>query len=529
MSEHLRQCIAFLILAGVVVADEREAADSFQPVAGGCILVLNPKEILAELESFGAVSGGERSLYWDLKKNIERRFSADDHLPFQKGRVLVASDRRLEILEFDFVADEAGAKASIEEFSGQWKAPEAVARPNYETKVEAAVNQCWVVSVSALSWVPKVPNDPKAEVKWERNEFWTHKYYFRLQNGFLWHSRSEDVLQKTDFSRIPARLLTPEAADSGRRVMTVWVDPNQIDLAHREKLLGELSRRIQPGMAAQDNEDKVKAVRRRTALFLQWLSLRALLIDCRESWLHMHITKEGSVLFVGDVKFEKDSTTSNWARAVGTSESSSLPKATDRSSIGFAARAALPYGPFLWTPESADEVPETAPVQLTGAVDILDDGSAGHLLLRLAAKPDLNARSFQLPMVLMTNFVAGMTGAQQQPQVVVDQESIEIHWGENFPEFGEPHKDQHAAKVEIVVQRSLLQTIRQRLGAGRTDVRQKDEADQGKPSESEAPSSSEELAVQVELQPESLSIRIGASKMTSYELLALLFDAGIRI
>lgn len=524
---HLLMFITFASACDATI--NREPDDSFQPVAGGCIHVLNPKEILEQIEAFGAVSGGERSLYWDLKKNIERRFSSDDHLPFQKGRVLVASDRRLEILEFDFVADEAGAKASIEEFSGQWKAPEAVARPNYETKLEATANQCWVVSISALSWVPKVPNDPTAEVKWERNEFSNSKYYFRLQNGFLWHSRSEDVLQKTDFSRIPARLLTPEPADSGRRVVTVWVDPNQINRAQREMLLGELSRKLLPGMAARDNEDKVTAVRRRTALFLQWLSLRALLIDCRESWLHMDITKEGSVLFAGDVKFEKDSITSNWARAVGTSESISLPKAAHKSAIRFAARAALPYGPFLWTPESANGVPETAPVQLTGAVDTLDDGSAGHLLLRLAAKSDLNARSFQLPLVLTTNFVAGMTGAQQLPQVVADQESIEIHWGENFPEFGEPHKDQHSAKVEIVVQRSLLQTIRQRLGAVKADVRQEDKADPGKPSESESPSSSEELAFQVQLTPESLSVRVEASKATSYELLALLFDAGIRI
>lgn len=521
---------AYLSVIRVAAADERDGKETFVPIAGACIHAINPREILEQVETFGQVSGGKRSLYWDLKKNIERRFSLEDHLPFQKGRILVVSDERLESIDFDFVLDEAGAIAHIDEFAHQWKAPEPVARPNYETKVQPTTNQCWALSVSALSWVPKIPNDPSAEVQWERRESSTRKYFFRLQNGFLWSGRSEDVLQNTDFSRIPARLLTPESAESGRRLTTIWLGPDEVDLTQREMLLAELSRKLLPGMAVRDNENKTTAGRRRTALFFQWLLFRAVLVDCQASWLYLDVNDDGKVVFAGSVGFKKDSITSKWARAVGTTESPSLPKRTDRTDLRLTAKAAIPYGPFLWTPDTAEEIPATTPVRLTAELTTLEDLSTGYLEFRLTPTADLKITAFQLPLVLATNFVSGLTGASQVPQTTVDQESIEIQWGTDRFEPGEPHLDQHSASVELIVQRSFLQTIRHKLGAAKTDEDEnatiEDESSPNGPTVPEP--SSEQIALNVSLQPESLRVRFEAPKDTCFELVALLFDAGIR-
>lgn len=507
-----------------------ESKEQFVPIAGACIHAINPGEILEQVEAFGRVSGGKRSLYWDLKKNIERRFSVEDHLPFQKGRILVASDQRLESIDFDFVLDEAGAIAHIDEFAHQWKAPEPVSRPNYETKLEPTTNHCWVLSVSALSWAPKIPNDPAAEVQWERRESSTRKYFFRLQNGFLWSGRSEDVLQNTDFSRIPARLLTPESADSGRRLTTIWLGPDQVDLTQREMLLAELSRKLLPGMAVRDNENKTTATRRRSAIFLQWLLLRAVLVDCQASWLYLDVSEDGKVLFAGNVGFKRDSITSKWARVVGTTESPSLPKGNDQNDLRLTVKAAIPYGPFLWTPDTADEVPATTPVRLSAAVTTLEDLSTGYLELRLTPTADLKITAFQLPLVLAANFVSGLTGASQIPQTIVDQESIEILWGKDRPEPSEPRADQHSAGIELAVQRSFLQTIRRKLGAGKT-VDEENATPDDEPASNGTPvpePSSEQIALNVSLQPESLRVRFEAPKETCFELVALLFDAGIR-
>ncbi|MCA9062205.1 MAG: hypothetical protein KDA96_04080 [Planctomycetaceae bacterium] len=308
--------VMFVLVHGGMVRGEDDVANEPKPtcwpVAAACLHECDPGEMLEQLEDFAQLVGGKPSAYWDLKKQIERRFVADEHLPFPKGLGLFFGPEGMSRVDFEYVVDLTGAEAAIAEYSSQWIAAVPRKHPIYEVDLKKNGDADWTVEVHSLFWMPVLPDDLKEEITYtKKRQGISIRTSFHFEDGVLWSASGSESLTNHRFDLLPRTMVEPAPRQNGRRLASVWLNPQHVPQELREQWLAAMESTAFTQLQPQNEEASDSVATRQRSGFLRILLMRTFLLDVQDSHFFLD-SSEGNLGFRGSLQLSEGSVASQW-------------------------------------------------------------------------------------------------------------------------------------------------------------------------------------------------------------------------